>query len=102
MWAGNCPAGEQLCRKGPGSPGAHQVERGPAGLEEREVNGILGCIRQKHYHEAGGNPTIYSALAKPHLEFCVQFQPPQLKRNMDILETFQQKAKKIGTEASLT
>lgn len=79
------------------------VEREPACLEEKEANGILGCIRQKHHHEAeGGDPALYSALVKPHLKFCVQFWPPQLKRNMDILETVQQKAKKIGTEASLT
>ena len=29
-YAGGCPAGKQLIRKGPGGPGGHQVEHEPA------------------------------------------------------------------------
>lgn len=53
------------------------VECEPACLEEKEVNGILGCIRQNHYHEAeGGDPALYSALVKPHLKFCPVLASP--------------------------
>lgn len=38
-------ARKQLGTKGPGGPGAHQVEHAHCGLVAKNVNGILGCIR---------------------------------------------------------
>lgn len=43
--AGGQPAGKQLCRKGAGGPGGHQVKH-EAAIAAKVANSILGCIRQ--------------------------------------------------------
>ena len=42
--------------------------------------------------------TLYSVLARQHLEYCVQFCSPQFKREMVRLERAQRKAAKMITE----
>lgn len=43
----------------------------------------------------GGDPSLYSALMRPHLEYCVQRWASQYERGMDLLERALRRSMKI-------
>ncbi|GAB0184579.1 hypothetical protein GRJ2_000923200 [Grus japonensis] len=65
-------------------------------LDAQKANHVLGCIKSSMTSRLREVILpLYSALMRPHLQYCVQLWGPQHKEDMELLEQVQRRAMKM-------
>jgi len=68
---------------------------GERALTAQKANHTLGCNKSVSSRAREVILPLYSALLRPHLESCVQLWSPQHRKDMDLSEQVQRKARKM-------